>query len=107
MEIAHYRRIAGEKARFVDVSAPDASLPEGLSRAQALGRFHVTTQTRDTLSGARAFIALWGQLPGWRWLARLAQLPGFPLVLETAYRAFLPIRPWLVRLMRRNGRTLP
>ena len=36
-------------------------------------RFHVITPGGVLLSGARAFVYVWSQLPGWRHLARLAQ----------------------------------
>jgi hypothetical protein len=52
-------------------------------------------------SGARGFIALWLSLPGWRWLGRIASVPPMPHLLELMYRAFLPVRPFLQRLLNR------
>ena len=55
-------------------------------------------------SGARAFLALWAMLPGWRWLARLGRLPGAPTLMEGLYRMFLVFRPALQRVVRRGSR---
>lgn len=98
-EIAHYR--ASDRAGalcFVDVSATDTCLPDGLTRPQAMGRFHVRDTEGQLLSGAAAFAEVWSRLPGWRWAARAAALPGAIGALEAGYRLFLPIRPFISRL---------
>jgi hypothetical protein len=41
-------------------------------------------------------------LPGWRWAARVAALPGVLPTLELGYRLFLPIRPYISRLAGRK-----
>lgn len=102
-EIRYYSARAGEALRFVDV-ADHAVTPEpDLPREAALKRLHVRRPDGTLLSGAQAFIAIWSQVPGWRWLARLARLPGVAWCLERAYRAFLPVRPALSRLARALG----
>ena len=101
LEIAHYRRQVGsEDLRFVDVSKEDAALGENLDRAAALRRFHVRTPDGRLVSGAPAFAAVWRRLPRWQWAARIADLPGMRGVLELGYRAFLPLRPSLARMVR-------
>ena len=101
-EIGVYQRAdGGDTIAWCDVSLPGAA-PPGMTQEAAMVRFHVIDSTGTTKSGARAFIALWLSLPGWRWLGRIASIPPFPLVLEGLYRAFLPIRPWLQRLVRRG-----
>lgn len=110
-EIAHYQALAGASGgdpaapvvRFADVSDPDVSLPPQRTRAQLLRRFHVQRADGTLVDGAAAFVALWARLPGWRWLARLARVPGVTLLLEAAYRAFLPLRPTLQRWARRRA----
>ena len=98
-EIGLYRDRDGEgRLCLVDVSAPNAALPEGLDREAAMARFHVIAPNGQLLSGAAAFIEVWRGVPGWRWLARLADLPGVEPVLEVTYRAFLKVRPAMVRL---------
>lgn len=95
-EIGLYRRLDARGAlTLLDVSG-DAELPAGLSRDTAMARFHVMADGR-LLSGAAAFAAVWRRLPGWRWLARLSDLPGMLWLMERAYRAFLPVRPLLSR----------
>ena len=83
---------------WCDVSDPATALPAGATRDAYLARFHVLRGGTEVLSGARAFVALWSALPGWRWLARAAALPGVTSGLELAYRGFLRLRPALQRL---------
>ncbi|MHA7827626.1 MAG: thiol-disulfide oxidoreductase DCC family protein [Roseovarius sp.] len=104
VEIGHYAsRNGGDRLNFVDVSARNADLGTGLACDDAMRRFHVRLPDGSLLSGARAFIAVWASLPGWKWAARLARIPGATPALELAYRAFLPIRPMLSNLARLFG----
>ena len=103
-EIGHYAgQRGGDRLAFVDVSDPEALLGPGLSSSAATQRFHVRLDDGRVLSGAEAFVAIWDVLPGWRWAARLARLPGALRALEAAYRVFLPLRPRLSRLASRLG----
>jgi 3-demethoxyubiquinol 3-hydroxylase len=98
-EIAVYRGVqAHQPLGFVDVSDPAAVLPPGTDRASLLARFHVQRADGSLAHGARAFVELWATLPGWRWLARLAALPGITPLMELAYRAFLRLRPAMQRV---------
>lgn len=103
-EIAHMRRLAEGEAEsglcFLDVSADTSACSEA-ERSALLARFHVQQADGTRLSGAQAFVAMWARLPGWRWLARLARLPGVTPVLELAYRGFLRVRPALQKLAHR------
>ena len=83
---------------FTDVSDAAVRLPPGTAREQLLARFHVRNRDGQLLSGAQAFLALWGALPGWRWLALIGRLPGAAWVMERSYRLFLHCRPMLQRL---------
>ena len=84
---------------WTDVSKASVPLTSD-DRARYLARFHVRREDGSLLSGAAAFVALWQVMPGWRWLARLATLPGVTPVLELLYRGFLRIRPGMQRLAR-------
>ena len=91
---------------FADVSDAALPLPPGTTREQLLARFHVRGRDGELLSGARAFLALWAALPGWRWLAWAGRLPGAAWTMERTYRLFLRWRPmlqrWADRLERRG-----
>ena len=104
-EIGVYRRQDTQGSlTLVDVSQPSvlaSALPEGLTQAAALARFHVITADGQLLSGAAAFVAVWRGLAGWRWLARLSDLPGMLWLFEQGYRGFLPIRPALAHVFGR------
>ncbi len=105
-EIAHLQGLAKQESAsglcFVDVSTANAASPiDAVERAALLARFHVAYADGSRQSGAAAFVEVWRRLPGWRWLARFAQVPGVLLGLELAYRLFLQVRPGLQRLARR------
>ncbi len=77
---------------FLPVDSPH--LPAHAPSTQLLlARLHARLPNGLWISGAAAFVALWARLPGWRWLARLAQLPGITPALEWGYRFFLTVRP--------------
>ena len=86
---------------FADISDTAQPLPPGTTRAQLMARFHVRNRDGELLSGARAFLALWAALPGWRWLALAGRLPGAAWAMERTYRIFLRWRPALQRLASR------
>ncbi len=79
--------------KFSDISRADTSVPPGGVRSDYLARFHVQRSDGQVVSGAAAFVALWATLPGWRYLAMAARLPGATPLLEVIYRVFLRIRP--------------
>ena len=98
-EIGYYRRKDQAGALcFVDISEAGAMPPEGITQQQAMERFHVRASNGRVLKGAAAFVEVWTRLPGWRWAARAASLPGVLIALELGYRIFLPLRPFLSRL---------
>lgn len=103
-EIAHVQGLTHEGSAlcFVDISAAgDATHDFAAERQTLLARFHVQREDGSRLSGAAAFVAMWSRLPGWRWAARLAQLPGAMYLLEAAYRGFLKLRPAMQALAHR------
>ncbi|MEO8014435.1 MAG: DUF393 domain-containing protein [Polaromonas sp.] len=99
-EVGVYQALKpAQPVAWLDVSQASVQLTLE-DRARYLARFHVRREDGSLLSGAAAFVALWRVMPGWRWLARLAMLPGVTPVLELLYRGFLHVRPgiqWLAR----------
>ena len=84
-EIALYRRLASGDANppdFIDVSSATTDIAPGLTRADALARFHIRNGQGELVSGAAAFIALWRATPRFRLLGRIASIPPLPSVLE-------------------------
>lgn len=100
VEISHYAsRVGGDKLGFVDVSGNDPRLGDDLTSQKAMRRFHVRRSDGSLVSGARAFVEVWDALPGWHWVARVAKIRGVLPVLEVGYRAFLPIRPFISKVV--------
>ena len=94
-EIAVYRRQAGaEQCVWVDASTcAESALGEGLSRDNALARFHVRSADGVLVDGMLGFAVLWCALPRFAWAGRIASTGPLPLLLDAAYRVFLWLRP--------------
>lgn len=103
-EIAFYRELGGaEDLSWVDVSASDATLfAAGLTRAQAMARFHVLTAEGKLVSGGAAFASLWSHLDGFRLAGRIGQTWPINRSLDLAYAIFLKMRPFLQRFAGRR-----
>ena len=86
--------------QWLDISAATTAFADPGEKSRLMARFHVRRADGELLSGAKAFVALWLQLPGWRWLGCAASLPGATAVLELFYVGFLRIRPALQRVVR-------
>lgn len=99
-EVAVYQGLhATVPIEWSDVS--DATIPlDAATRNKLMVRFHVRLSDGTLLDGAAAFVALWATLPGWRWLARLAKLPGMTALMELAYRFLLLLRPSIQKVAR-------
>ncbi len=106
-EIEFYRRrVDSNRTRWADVSAcPPEALPEGLTRQDAMARFHVQRADGALISGAGAFAELWAHTPGFRWLGCVARLPIIHGVLDWAYGIFLDWRPVLQKILSRSCKT--
>lgn len=105
-EVAGYRRVteaAGLPIRYSDLKRADLAR-WGLTEEAAARRFHVVQDGR-LLDGVPAFAALWAQMPGLRWLARLVALPGLRSLAVFGYdRLAAPLLYALHR--RRSARAL-
>ena len=100
-EISFYRGQRGaEDINWVDVTKASLdNLPSGLTRKDALARFHVLTTGGELVSGGNAFSSLWLSLPAFQWAGKLFKISFLALLLERAYKIFLPCRPLLQRCM--------
>lgn len=100
-EIGMYRSCRGaDRIAWVDadaVSGDDVAL--GLSRDDALERFHVIDRSGRAFSGGAAFSALWRALPAFSMLGRILSCWPFSIMLEGIYRLFLIMRPRLKHLL--------
>ena len=68
---------------------------DGLTRAQALARFHVRLADGRLKSGAGAFLEVWDRLPLFRRISPL--LRPFTPILDVGYAVLLKVRPYLPR----------
>ena len=103
-EIAFYRRCNGAEAiSWIDASqSAEWQIAPGLTKSDALSRFHVRTEEGELLSGAAGFSRVWLALPRFRWLGVVGQIGPIAWLMERAYRGLLVIRPTLQRLFRRK-----
>ncbi len=95
LEIRFYDRIDREnRIRWSDIlDLSDAELPEGKSRAELLGKFHVRELPAGVCSnwfvGVDAFARIWRELPGFRNFAGIFSVPGNRQLAKLAYLGFL------------------
>lgn len=100
-EVAGYRDYAEARAlplRFADLHAEDLS-SLGITREDAARRLHVV-RGGELLAGLPAFVALWSEMPRFRWLARLVSLPVVRPVADLLYERVLA--PLLYAMHRRR-----
>lgn len=103
-EIDFYqRRDAARSIDWVDVSrcAGETVVP-GLTKAEAMARFHVKRADGQLASGGLAFAQLWAALPGFRPFGLVLQWPPLAWLTERVYRLFLKLRPRLQAFARRG-----
>ncbi|WGM30205.1 DUF393 domain-containing protein [Brevundimonas sp. NIBR11] len=102
-EIALLRRLDRRGAIvFTDVATGQGGCP--IDRADLLARFHACEDGR-MVSGAEAFAAMWRAIPMLAPFGRLARNPRVLAGLERLYVAFLRVRPWIQRRVRRRSRS--
>lgn len=96
-EIGHYRdyaRKSGLPLRFDALTGPDLDR-WGVTRDAAARRLHVL-KDGQVLTGVDAFVALWSEMPRYRWLARVVTLPAVRPVARLVYDGLLA--PLLYRM---------
>jgi predicted DCC family thiol-disulfide oxidoreductase YuxK len=96
VEIGAYKALDRTGAvTYTDVTSSPGDPASDLDRAAALKRFHVRLGDGRLISGGRAFVALWRETPGFRWLGRIGSAPPLIWLAEPVYRVFLVVRPGL------------
>lgn len=89
-EIAYYKRIDTQRQIHFQplIEAPGTLLYLGVSQVQALQKLHALDTEGRLHIGVDAFILIWQQLPHWRALARVLQLPLLKQIAEFTYDKF-------------------
>lgn len=105
-EIKHYVQYAHRNSlpiRFDDLNS-DALGHWGLDADTAARRLYVLHEGRLT-SGIPAFLALWAQMPRYRWLAQTVGLPGIRHIASVVYDYILAplIYRWHLRRLRKHA----
>lgn len=104
-EIGHYRAYADRRGlpiRFDDLNGPARSA-WGLTEDEAARRLYVE-KDGALHGGIDGFLVLWREMPRYRWLARVVDLPGIrPLAALTYDRVLAPlIYRWHLRRRARS-----
>ncbi|MEM9331088.1 MAG: DUF393 domain-containing protein [Pseudomonadota bacterium] len=101
-EISFYKKRRGsETVDWVDISkSEDEYVHPGLSRTQAMSRFHVVTSSGRLLSGGSAFAGLWRSLSAFKPLGVIFSFGPLEWLLNRLYDFFLKARPSLQKLFR-------
>lgn len=90
-EIAHYQRLdRNGRIRWLDIHRePEIVAEVGVDWETAMQRLHVRGGSGELHTGVPAFVAIWRELPGYRWLARVVTaVPGLVRLLDFAYGRF-------------------
>jgi predicted DCC family thiol-disulfide oxidoreductase YuxK len=101
-EIAHYKKIASEEHfYFCDITQDSELFTQlGYEVTTGLKLLHVSDSTGTMQIGLDAFITIWRELPWWKYLAWLANLPIIHYLLSITYKKFAA---W--RYKRNRGKT--
>jgi len=95
LEIRFYDRIDRKNLiKWTDIlDLTDADLPDGKTRSDLLGRFHVRDlqagEKHDWHIGVDAFARIWRELPGFRYFAWIFSVPGIRQLAQLAYLGFI------------------
>ena len=96
-EVDHYARLSEEHAleiKYADLNTDNVCQDWGLSPDDAARRLHVR-KNGETYRGVDAFVALWRDIPRYRWLAVVVALPVINRIAIWIYEIVLA--PWLYR----------
>ncbi len=93
-EIAYYKKIApADTFRWCDITLDSNPLTQrGFSLRNGLMFFHVEDDNGTMHTSLDAFIIVWKELRGWRYLAKIASLPGLKPLINRVYKRFAMYR---------------
>jgi predicted DCC family thiol-disulfide oxidoreductase YuxK len=96
------RRVADGSLAYVDIADPRFDpAAHGVDPVRVHRHMHVRDeQTGRMLIGVDALVGMWECVPGFRWLARLARLPGLRQLSKLGYAVFAWVRPRLPKRKR-------
>ena len=87
-----------DNLEFVNIASPGFDATAHSLDPLAVQRvIHALTPGGKVVCGLDALIAIWSELPDYRWRARLARLPGIHFLLAAGYRLVAANRHWLKR----------
>ena len=89
-EIEYYKRIDLEGIfNWVDITVGASGIEVlGISYPDALKLLHVQDKNGKLHSGVEAFLTIWRQMRGWKYLAKFAGLPVMRPIAKGLYGAF-------------------
>lgn len=101
-EIGFYKECdGGSDIDWRDVTKiADDEVHPGLSRDDALARFHVLTQDGRLMSGGPAFAQMWRNLKKFRLVGAVFSFPPIAWLLDRVYDLLLLVRPRLQKLFK-------
>jgi len=87
-----------DNLEFVNIASPEFNAAaRGLDPLAVQRVIHARTPEGRVVRGLDALIAIWLELPDYRWRARLARIPGIHFLLAAGYRLVAANRHWLKR----------
>jgi predicted DCC family thiol-disulfide oxidoreductase YuxK len=89
-EIEYYKKISKPSViNWCKLSQNKAELEKyAITYIQSLKMLHAVDSNGKLHIGIDAFIAIWQQLEGWKWIAKFISIPGFYQVSKNLYRRF-------------------
>lgn len=89
-EINHYKKIAPDGVfNWQDVTSDDRALnQDGIALSEALKSLHAKDRDGQFHTGVDAFILIWKELKGWKYLGYILALPIIRPCAQFAYKNF-------------------
>lgn len=107
-EISHYQKCAGSQSiNFVDITTPGFSAEAHALDPYLVNKYlHVRKRDGSVVTGLDSFLAIWNELPRYRFLVSIASTWPLAPFLRLGYRIFAELRPLLPK-KKQNCETSP